>query len=339
MNYARKATKFEAYTKLVMSGLTNLGTFASAMAHGDSKAFLSGVWKAVNSDPDYKAFGRTSGSHGVNIAHDIMNGAGIGPSRMYGIEQGEHVMRDVSAWTGRGTAMRLFENLKDPQKGNQFLRNRWTKQLQDLTLTPIEKLMSQPELTEQQLNRSGFQLQKVAQGMAEAQNLPEYWTGSAPATIMTMFHKFAFTQSSNLIKLLKARPDALPKVLVPAALIGEFTGDTKSVFNGLVKAMMSGKPNAVQDELKKRGTSWDRVINDLTQGYAFGIYSDILKTLSSGDPGQIMMELGGPVAKDVGNVGLTGYHLATGQPKKAGLDALRLMPLVGYPAAQALQGK
>jgi hypothetical protein len=267
------------------------------------------------------------------------------------MESGERMMRSISARTGDLYAQQLFNYLKKNHGKLNILALQRSKQLERLLNEPIQSVMEQPNLTLQQRKQAAFSMQAITQGMAEKQNLPAGMTESWPITMTSIFRKFAVSQAYGLQQLLKTKPQAVIPLIAANALLGEITGDAKKGIQGALVAAITGDPNDVTKKLEEHlGQDWATIVaEDFANSFALGLLSGTVSAAAKGDIGGFMREVGGVGWGDIftgatalAQTGKGIYNIAAegtdkGEFKKAGKNALRLMPIVGNDLAKAVK--
>lgn len=345
IDISRKATAAQAWLHLSTAGISNLNSLAMTPIQTNTQSFVKGLAEAIFASRETQEFAKESGAL-QNIFKEIFAAAiddttKFMPTKVYGLDAGERLMRTVSSSAGRSYAKQLFNEVK---AGNASEFN--VKRLQELTLTNVDDLLKQPELNPQQLKRAAFRTAELSQGLAEPQNLPQYWTGSGLANILTLFHKYQFAQTKIVKDLIKSQPlRAIPLLLGASQIAGEITGDSKAFIRGLIKSGVSGDETRIEDEIRGRGDFVGkkfglddsplaaRFIENMGQSFALGIYADIIEAMAGGGS-DVLKQLAGSTLNDLMKVIDMGRDVVKGDYYKAGTKATSMVPLVG-PAISA----
>lgn len=344
----RGVTKLEAKTKLMLSGIANMSTSVNAAFHGNMRSYVKALGEWLTRDKQFQQLAQDSGSTAINVLHDL---AGYTSAISPGMESGENMMRSISARTGDLYAQQLFTYLKKNYGKLNILAIQRSKQLERLLNEPIQSVMEQPSLTMNQRKQAAFSMQAITQGMAEKQNLPAGMTESWPIAMTSIFRKFAVSQAYGLEQLLRTKPQAVIPLIAANALLGEITGDTKKGIQGALTAAITGDPNDMTKKLEEHlGQSWPTIIaEDFANSFALGLLSGTVNAAAKGDVGGFMREVGGVGWGDIftgatalaqtgkGIYNVTAEGTDKGEFKKAGKNALRLMPIVGNDLARAVK--
>lgn len=271
----------------------------------------------------------------TNYAHTLAEEMGNLKKDVHLIGMGEVFNRGIAGAAGKSVARQAFADLKKNPLDKQAI-----KELSELILEPIEDLMKQDALTNNQLDLAAARTAELTQGLNVPGNLP-YWA-STPVTgypslavqLSLIFKKMAF-QSTAMIKdtldptkvgaMGAARNLATWMALTQVA--GEATGDVKSIFAGLWRGGLDkGDPlQGVADKFGDRGDYWlqgngispamingiasatgsdpqliARLIDNWTQAYMAGMPFDMLQAADR--PGGLTAWIAGPVMGDVDKI-------------------------------------
>jgi hypothetical protein len=343
-----------AWLHLGLSGISNLASTYPTLIRTDLASFGKGIRDTVLRHQATEELAKESGATLQSILHDLidskMGKSSINPAKIYGLEGTENFMRTVSSSAGRHFAESMFNSLKANPAG---LRNGVNRaRLEDLTLTPIDELLKQPALTEQQLKRASFRTAEMSQGLAGKQNLPKQWNNSALMDVLGLFKRYSYSQGKYMKDMIKQDPlRTIPLFILGAEGVGELTGDAKAGIKGLIRAGMSDDENKILDEISNRG-SWlnkkigqpddtliGRLADNAAQSFMLGILADLgQEMLGTGQ--EALMGFLGPVASDavkgydIGRNGIQGIgQLLAGEDpdklRKAGVDLSQFIPIFG----------
>lgn len=354
IDISRKATAAQAWLHLSTAGISNLNSLAMTPIQTNVSSFVKGLSEAIFMSRESGEFAKESGAL-QNIFKEIFAAAmddttKLLPTKVYGLDAGERFMRTVSSSAGRSYAKQLFNEVKS---GNASDFN--IKRLQELTLTSTDDLMKQTELNPQQLKRAAFRTAELSQGLAEPQNLPQYWTGSGLANILTLFHKYQFAQTKLVKDLITSgshvqNARSIAMLLGASQIAGEITGDSKAFIRGLIRAGVSGEETKIEDEIRNRGDFVGkkfgleesplvaRFIENMGQSFALGVYADVIEAMAGGGS-DVLKQLAGSTLNDLMAVVDMGRDAAKGDFYKAATKGVSKIPLVGPPIAAEMRSK
>lgn len=355
---SRKIIGAQAWMHLGTSAISNLNTWANSLIHTNNKSFAKGLADTIFNSQTSGEFSESTGAI-KNIFREIFaqeaRGQRFSPTRIYGLEGEERWMRSLSANTGKYYAKELFSELKT-NPNNTVAASR----LRNLILEDPNTFLKQPELNPVQLKRAAFRVAELSQGLADKQNLPEFWTGSGMANLLTLFHRYAFAQTKVMKDLIKSDPKrAIPLLFGMSQVMGELTGDAKAAVRGGVKAVWTGDSNKVGEEIENR-PEWlakkfgldpesltARMAENAMQSFALGIFADVIQMSGESGTQALSGVLGstyGDAVKvfDIGrDVGLGTLNKLKGEEApefgKAITGATSLLPIVGPPIASELR--
>jgi len=345
IDISRKATAMQAWLHLSTSGISNLNTTAMIPIQTNTKSFVKGLTDTIFRSQESGEFAKESGAL-QNIFREIFAAAikdsKFSPTKLYGLDEGEKFMRTISSSAGRSYAKQLFNEVK---AGNANPLN--LKKLQDLTLTNPTELMKQTELNPMQIKRAAFRTAELTQGLAEPQNMPQYWTGSGLANLLTLFHKYQFAQTKIIKDLVMSNPvRSIPMLLGASQIAGEMTGDAKALIRGLVRTGVTGEEKVSeeiagrQEFIQKRLGIEDPLIarfaENMAQSFALGIYADVIESLAGGG-GEVLRSLAGSALNDLMRVVDIGKDVVKGDFQKATTKGTRFVPFIGPPIAREMQ--
>lgn len=347
IDISRKVTAAQAWLHLSTAGISNLNTTAMIPIRNNTRSFIKGLTDTIFSSRETGEFAKESGAL-QNIFREIfaaeINESAFSPTKVYGLDEGERFMRTLSSSAGRSYAKQLFNEVKG---GNASEFN--LKKLQDLTLTNPTDLMKQTELNTQQLKRAAFRSAELSQGLAEPQHLPQYWTGSGLANILTLFHKYQFAQTKIVKDLIKSNPvRTIPMLLGASQVAGEITGDAKAIIRGLIRGAVSGDETKIEEEIMNRGQfieskfglednpAMARFIENMGQSFALGIYADVIESMAGGGS-DVLKQLAGSALNDLMKVIDIGKDITKGEFYKATTKGTSLVPLIGPPIAAEMR--
>lgn len=349
---SRKIVGAQAWLHLTTAGISNLSSFAMTPLQTSVKSFVGGLADSIFMAKQSGEFAKRSGAI-QNIFKEIFAASmddttKFMPTKVYGIDAGEKWMRTVSANAGKRYATELFQEMKD---GNANPNN--LKKLQELTLTSPADLALQTELNSQQVKRAAFRTGELSQGLAEMQNLPEHWTGSGIANILTLFHKYQFAQTKIVKDLLtsgsvKQNLRNASMLLAASQVAGEITGDAKAAVRGTIRAGYSQDENAIYEEIANRGDfaarkfgledspNLARFVENTFQSFALGMYADLAEGFSGGGM-DVLKQMAGSTINDLMKVIDIGKEVATGDLEGAATKGTSMIPLVGPPIAAEMR--
>jgi len=342
---ARVTTGLQAWMHLSTSAISNLNTIAMIPFQTNRDSFFQGFANTVRNSQATREFANAAGAN-ENIIKQafaaVSKDHSFSPTRLYGLDAEEKMMRTMSAESGKAYAQQLFNDLKKGAMSEEKLQR-----LRDLTLDNPLNVLKQSELSEQQLKRAAYRTAEISQGLAKPYDLPYYWTNSSLANILTLFHKYQFSQTKILKDIVKRDGAKVIPILFGASQIaGELTGDAKATLTGGMRAAFSGDPSRIPDQIEQRGSFWEdkwglpywpaRMMENASQSFALGIYADLIEMMAGTGTDAMKRGMGsaaGDIIKlfDIAKKGLTG------DLSGAGVDAIGMAPLVGPPLRQELK--
>jgi hypothetical protein len=346
LDVSRKVTALQAWLHLSTAGISNLNTTVMVPIATNTKSFVKGLADMIFRSAEAGEFAKESGAL-QNIFKEIfaaeINESAFMPTKVYGIDAGERFMRTLSSSAGKSYAKQLFNEVKSGGSSEFNL-----KRLQELTLTNVDDLMLQPELTIQQLKRAAFRSAELTQGLAEQQHLPKYWTDSGLANILTLFHKYQFTQTKIVKDLIMSDPiRTIPMLLGASQIAGELTGDAKALIRGLIKSGISGEEK-VSSEIEERGKfikskfglqdspELARFIENMGQSFALGIYADVLESMAGGGT-DVLKSMAGSALNDLMDMIDMGKNIAKGNFEAATRKGVSKIPFFGPSISQEMK--
>jgi len=301
--------------------LSNISQQAAIPLRGNMSEYVKALTKTITKGKTAKSAAEATGAL-QTIEQDVLREVGGESwfSKMYGMKKSESFNRTVAALTGKGTAESLFDTLKK-NPANKRARQR----LENLILEPVDKLLKQGALTEDQLGRAGGRMAEITQGRAQSIDLPKMWADHPVMDLILLFKKYSFRQSRIIVDAIKENPKRnIPLALALYAAQGEVIGDTKAAIKGIWSEEGS------VDEIKNRGSGIERLGANLAQSWAFGLLADALSA-ARGGPVETLKWGAGPVANDV--VDLVG-NTATGNTRALAKQGYSMVPYFGSGMAQ-----
>ena len=263
----------------------------------------------------------------------------------YLIGAGETFNRGIAGAVGKAVAREAHRELRrNPNSA------RAAKELGELVLEDINKLVSQDQLTNNQLNMAAGRMAETTQGLNVPGNLP-FWA-SDPLTgpmsfigqLMTQFKKMGYQATKSVWDSMAANPKVnIPLWLAVSQIGGELTGDTKALLRGLWKGTS-------EEDIAKRGDWWlgesgisgpaieelsqasgipaeviARMVDNFTQYFFLGLPADLLMSSSYG-PAGLATAAFGPVISDISKFA---NQIFSGNVEGIEKDILKSLPLPG----------
>jgi hypothetical protein len=298
--------------------LSNMSQLASVPLRSNLGAYTKALKSTISNWK--KTVGEAEGTGALQTIHqDLLREAGGESfvSKLYGLKKSETLNRSVAAVAGKGTARDLFTQLKkDPT--NKRARGR----LENLLLQPVDDVLKQTALSEEQLGIAGGRMSEITQGRAQAIDLPKAWTGHPLAELALIFKKYAFQQGRIINAAVKENPGRnIPLLIATYTAMGEGIGDVKAGVRGTVSGQGAGAA------IGERGEGLDRIINNMAQAWAFGMLGDVIE--ASGKPGGIAEYAAGPVVSDLNKLTRNVKQAAQGKPEGITKQALGTVPFIG----------
>lgn len=262
--------------------------------------------------------------------------------KIYGGQWAENIVRRQAAIIGESLAKGYFKTLKT-NPGNASAR----KQLFELILEPVEKVIQQGKLTPDQLRMAAGRNAEISQGLTTPLNMPMF--ASTPVSneltalgqILMIFKKQPFIQSKMIKDAFKLNPI---KTLAVLGLGGQAAGagitGVKSTIIGtgrslLGKAGVGSYNPSIKDSVKweqehradyvKRITGSDNealnhAVDRMLNSWALGIGTDILSLALS--EGKIAEFIAGPAFGAAGDI-IGNLN----NPKQLGRETLKMLPV------------
>lgn len=349
-------------TKLQRMAIGNLNQLARIPLRTNSKSFTKALVNQLkDTDKFYEDAFRSGATIGSSTMHAELSDSIMSNliARAYNIPQTETFLRATASGAGKGTAITNLEALKNNPRSRNAPKLR--KQLEDLILENPDEAIKRGYLTEEQLKMAGGRAAEITQGLADAIDLPYYWTGSPFARIYFTFKKYAFRDNVILRDAIKQNPaKSLAIILTMNQLMGEITGDAKEGVRGGATAGLEGDDilEGATERIKDRGEfatlklikgeqvdieNLDdlfkiREFRNLNDSWMFGLAGDALSAFMRGQYG--MLQFGaGAVGSDAASKISAVSSAVKGDPKPLGREALRSLPIPyvgGYPVQEAL---
>lgn len=301
---ANAVNKFQVAVQLPLFAIKNQSQKAMIPIRGNIVEFVNALKNYATKEGKDIAENTGALQSIRDIIHEMGGESKI--SKYYGISKTEEGNRSLAALTGRGSAARLFKQLKN-NPTNKINRSK----LDELLLEDVDTVLKQDNLTEAQMNRAGFRMAELTQGSANPMNLPSKWSEHPETKLITLYKRYAL-QQSKLIKdsIMQDWKKNLPTALIALTAAGEIVGDT---YAG-VKSMIQGKDPA--KEIANRGSEGfvydmmqnitgdkdaaflaSRVARDLSDSMALGIIQDFIESGGSNASGLASFLMGPNVDK------------------------------------------
>jgi len=290
----RLATKSQVFTKLGLFPISNLNNQLQTMLHGGLDEFATSFARTIGGSPTLKALAKDYGTISVgDIPVGILTEAGkrqvpvVGPL----VKWAEDFARTVATGTGHGTAQAVFKAAKAGDKGA-------TRKLQNLLLQDdVGTVLSQERLTPEQLKFATQRFVELAQQLDSGIKLPPVWVNEPLLHIPIIFKRFGFQGTKSVKDAIMSNPGRnIPLFLVASPLLGELTGDLKSIIYGVVRGAPEpeGMLDAIAFELGGRhkfaervtgldteesdlGWAVNRLTADILQSWGLGLIADMLQ--------------------------------------------------------------
>ena len=305
--------------------VTNMKAFSSNISFGTLPNFTRSLMKYITDHKKSVKIAEESGSLGVVRTRDtpILSEAGLGVSRFYRIPQSERFQRTVSAVQGQAMARKYFHKLQRNPKDAVARTN-----LEDLTLTSVDDSLKRGQLSKQELDRAGFRMSELTQGIAEPFDLPSAVSQSPLAEHAFMYRRFAFRTLANYIYVLKRDKRwkgtrAPGMALFATQLVAEIISDASAFISGGLEEVKSrgmlkheGGPEFTPEWLGKRA------FNNLVSSFALGVLEPFVRGALRGKEG--IMEAFAPAT--IGTAA-QGYKAATQLAKGKVRPTLRMSPI------------
>ena len=305
--------------------LTNAKAFGSNISFGTLPSFAKSLMKYVTDHKKSVKLAEESGALGVVRTRDtpILSEAGLGVSRLYRIPQSERFQRTVSAVQGQAMARKYFRKLQRNPK-DTIART----QLEDLTLTSVDDSLKRGQLSKQELDRAGFRMSELTQGIAEPFDLPSAVSQSPLAEHAFMYRRFAFRTLANYIYVLKRDKRwkgtrAPGMALFASQLVSEIISDASAFISGGLEEVKNR--GALKHEAGPEFTpEWlgKRAFNNLVSSFALGVLEPFVRGALRGKEG--IMEAFAPAT--IGTAA-QGYKAATQLAKGKVRPTLRMSPI------------
>lgn len=149
-------------------------------------------------------------------------------SKLFLMKQSEGFTRTISSLAGDLYVQDLFDKLKK-NPTNPRLR----ADIEKLTLDNADSILAQGQLSTKQREYASNRVSELSQGLAEPIDLPYNWNRSPYVDLITLYKKFAFTQSKLAKDAIKSNPAKnIALFLALSQLRGEATGDAKALIMG-----------------------------------------------------------------------------------------------------------
>lgn len=334
----RGVSNVMAWANLSNFMLGNFNQNAMTPLRSTTKGFLSSVKNLFTKEGKKDAL--DSGAL-QTLAGEILleEGKSSKLTKVYGMDASERLNRSISSGAGRFTAGHLFDRLKKNPKNS-----RARAQIEDLLLEDADSIIKQDKLTDEQLNRAGGRMSEITQGRAQPLDLPYQWSSSPYMQLILLFKKYAFRQTRMIADAIKANPARnIPAALILFQVMGELTGDAKSIISGGSEALLTGEDpgEKIQERIETRG-DWigsgspvlDRLIANYSQSWFLGILGDILE---KGSKKEAILEFaGGPVLSQGAELAEGLAQASKGKPKPLAKTLGSKVPVIGSGVRRAI---
>lgn len=342
----RLATKSQIFTKLGMFPISNLNNQLQTMLHGNLSDFASSVMKTISGSPTLKNLAKEYGTVSVGeIPVGILTEAGKKKVPLVGdmVKWAEDFARTIATGTGYGTAQSMFKSAKAGDKMS-------IRRLQDLLLQDdVSQVLSQEKLSPEQLKFATQRFVELAQQLESGMKLPPAWVNEPLLHIPLIFKRFSFQGTKSVKDAILSNPGRnIPLFLAASPMLGELTGDLKSVIYGVIRGVPEpeGMMDAIAHELGGRhrfaekitqldsqesdlGLVVNRLVADTLQSFGLGLIADMLQGALGGKNAGYSALFGPAIDQALSVITST----AGGDWTNLGREGLRSIPVIG-PGAQ-----
>ena len=301
---ANAVNTFEATVKLPLFAMSNMNQAAAIGMRSSTANFLKGMGKSLKSLKSAEDTGALQ-----TVARNTFQDTGQNPvtkgmSKVFQWGKSEEFLRSWAGNTGKAQAETLFNKLKK-SPGDKTSRAK----LDNLLLEDVDTVLKQDALTPDQIDKAGFRMSELTQGLVDPADLPPIWSADPLMKIPVMFKKFAFQQNRILKGAFKeaATPADKAKLGIKAlglyTAIGEMTEDSKNVLRSAaagedpIKDFLDrgGRPEEIWTDNKLM----DRMIDNISNAYAMGLIGEVVGQAGSGVTGRLANMTIGPALGDL----------------------------------------
>lgn len=351
-------TEAQVFTKLSLFMFSNINNQLPTLLHGSRNVpgFIRSAAEATFGGKALRTVAKEYGTRSVGeLPVEMISEMGKRRVPLVGntIQWAENWARTVATGVGRGNAKIMFKAAKAGDKTA-------VRQLQDLLLTnDIADVLKQTDLNPEQTKFATQRFVELSQQLASGMKLPPMWATEPGLQSFLIFKKFGFQGTKSIKDAIMADPKRnIPMFLIASPLLGELTGDLKSLIYGASRGvpMPDDMINTVAFELAGRhrfadkitgldsdesDTNWlvNRLAADMIQSWGLGLAGDFLQGVLGGENAGYSAVFG-PAWDDVisglVSAGKTTQGLATGDLDQAGQGAtelgrmgIRSIPFVG----------
>jgi len=321
---AHGINSFEAATKLTLFAINQMSQGASVGLRGSLKTFGKALGQTMR-NASAEETGAMQSAARATFADTGTSPTMEGFSKALGWNKSEMKLRQFAGNAGKVEAEALHAQLKKNPKDATA-----RAKLDDLLLEDdLDAVIAQPKLSPSQINRGGFRMAELTQGLVEGADLPPMWTDSPIAKVPLMFKRYAFQTSKQLKDLWasnktpKDKAQMLAKFVALYGAAGELTGD---VSTGVRAAASGDNPlEAIKERgaPKKTGKSnldkelskfynkngideqmVNRLLEDIGGSYALGLVGQLAGDATDPRGQRLLSTLAGPAIGDA--VGVLG---------------------------------
>lgn len=204
-------------------------------------------------------------------------------SKLFLMKQSEGFTRTISSLAGDLYVQDLFDKLKK-NPTNPRLR----ADIEKLTLDNADTVLAQGQLSTKQREYASNRVSELSQGLAEPIDLPYNWNRSPYVDLITLYKKFAFTQSKLAKDAIKSNPAKnIALFLALSQLRGEATGDAKAL-------IMGQDPSKRGDIVGSPSKAVNRMVMNQVDSQFLGLIADAIISSESKTRG-IKDFLSGPI--------------------------------------------
>lgn len=352
----RLATKSQVFSKLGLFPISNLNNQLQTMLHGNLGEFVSSFAKTVGGSPTLKAVAKEYGTTSVgDLPVGILSEMGKRNVPVVGrlVKWAEDFARTVATGTGQGTAQAIFRAAK---AGDKMAIKRLQNLLLQDDVTPILK---QAKLMPEELKFATQRFVELAQQLDSGMKLPPAWVNEPLLHIPLIFKRFGFQGTKSVKDAIMSNPTRnIPLFLIASPLLGELTGDLKSIVYGAVRGapMPEETLDAIAFELAGRhkfaeritglesdedDLNWlvNRLTADMLQSWGLGLVADMLQGALGGKNAGYSALAGPAIDQALSLITSTAGAISdvvSGNPSEAlpemeslGREGLRSIPVVG----------
>jgi predicted peroxiredoxin len=320
------AQKWTAGTKLSLQAITNLTDIAGSASTLGVRNTAKAIAKTLKNPHISADFASKVGALNIDKAGLLRETGKMG--KWTGANATEKFVRTVEALAGQDEVQKVFKQAKANPK--------YARKLERFVEGDVNQVLKQDKLTPEQIEFASGRAAELVSGVPSRLALSEGFYSKNPVLRLPLLLKrFAFLNTKNMVKAVRAEPTALGKakkaatILAAYGVAGELTGDAKAAIKGLVTGDIEKSiEERGEDQVGTGNAGFDRIMANWMQANMFQLPGDIATSLYKKGSGKVTGTLGGPILSDADEL------LGISSAKDVGKSVAKRIPIIGAGLAE-----